>query len=1257
MPNKLKPPILEIETGDPEASRKFKHWRRVFQAFIEVEQKEAEKPEDVNKLNYLISFVSHNIFEIIEDAASYDEAEKLLSDTFVQTKNALYTRHALISRKQKESENLTDYLQALKILAKECVFANVTAAEQRDECIRDAFVAGLRKTETKQKVLESQKTKLTDIFTVARVYEESCENASSFNAPKSFACPIAESSEDTEVENPQTSAAIKTRYHSSQLNNKNCGWCGNKVHAREQCPARNVICNYCKRRGHFSKVCLVSKSNSKGSAAAIFPVLASISEVPTCLEKSTIRVGIGRHDVACLQDTGSGGDFIHPRVVKRCNLKVFPEEGALVMANTAQKSVTTGFVRTTLRIHGKYYPIKLTILPNSCVDIILGNEFLLKNKLVQFNEGDDPPIVVSAFSTLKVAPPALFNNLTSDCHPIATKSRRYTHPDRIFIKNEVARLLSEGIIEKSKSPWRAQLFVAGGGNQKKRLVVDYSETINRFTLLDAYPLPRIDDMINNIANYRVFSTIDLRSAYHQILISESDRPYTAFEADGGLYQFCRLPFGVTNGVSCFQREMDSFVAENSLEATFPYLDNITICGKDQADHDANLKKFLEAANKINLNYNREKCEFSTRKLYLLGSVIENGEIKPDPTRLQTLLDLAPPHDIKSLKRIMGFLSYYSKWIKNFSQKVSTLVKVEHFPLSSEQINMFEQLKKEIADSAVCSIDEDAPFTVETDASDNAIAATLNQNSRPVAFFSRTLRGAELKHSSVEKEAQAIIESVRHWRHFLTNRHFYLVTDQKSVTFMFDQNHKGKIKNEKIMRWRMELLCYNFDITYRPGVENIPPDTFSRSCASVSPDTNISKLKELHEALAHPGVTRMNHFIKSRNLPYSIEEVRKINNSCHACSEIKPRFFKPEPASLVKATQPFERLNLDFKGPLPSSNQNKYFLHIVDEYSRFPFVFPVANMNAQTIIKCLCSVFSMFGMPSYTHSDRGSSLMSDELKQFLTSKGISSSRTTPYHPQGNGQVEKGNHTIWRAIKLTCHSRKLPISQWQDVLPDVLHSVRSLLCTATNCTPHERLFNFRRKSGTGASLPSWLLNPGPVLLRRFVRNSKQDPLVDEVDLIEANPHYAYVRFPNGRESTVSVKDLAPTAERSDCLVNESSSTTENSIQDPEELPFEATPQPTRCDDGILTYNSPPRETPSDQIMPSHPTEQVSNSQDLSTMASRVDSPNRLPVSMSEMIPNSESSDEPKKGSLTTHPLSQTRRQSSRIIKPTRRLICEI
>jgi len=229
--------------------------------------------------------------------------------------------------------------------------------------------------------------------------------------------------------------------------------------------------------------------------------------------------------------------------------------------------------------------------------------------------------------------------------------------------------------------------------------------------------------------------------------------------------------------------------------------------------------------------------------------------------------------------------------------------------------------------------------------------------------------------------------------------------------------------------------------------------------------------------------------------------------------------------LIKATQPFERLNIDFKGPLPSTDKNVYFLTIVDEYSRFPFIFPCPDMTVSTVIDCFCQLFSLFGMPAYIHSDRGSSFMSRELREFLTSRGIACSRTTSYNPQGNGQAERYNGTIWKAVTMALKSRGLSTKCWQLVLPDALHSIRSLLSTATNATPHERMFNFTRRSSSGHSLPSWLCEQGTVLLRRHVRHSKTEPLVDEVELLQANPNYAHVRYADGRETTVSTRHLAP------------------------------------------------------------------------------------------------------------------------------------
>ena len=171
------------------------------------------------------------------------------------------------------------------------------------------------------------------------------------------------------------------------------------------------------------------------------------------------------------------------------------------------------------------------------------------------------------------------------------------------------------------------------------------------------------------------------------------------------------------------------------------------------------------------------------------------------------------------------------------------------------------------------------------------------------------------------------------------------------------------------------------------------------------------------------------------------------------------------------------------------------------------------MNISTVIKCLSLLFTLFGMPAFVHSDRGPSILSHELHSYLTGEGVAVSCTTPCNLSGNGQVEKYNGTVRRAVTMACRSKNLPIKYWQDVLPDALYSVRSLPCTATNETPHERLLCFALCSTSGCSIPSWLTILGPVYmyLKCHVRTSKTEPLVDEVELIGANSHYAHVTLP--------------------------------------------------------------------------------------------------------------------------------------------------
>ena len=148
---------------------------------------------------------------------------------------------------------------------------------------------------------------------------------------------------------------------------------------------------------------------------------------------------------------------------------------------------------------------------------------------------------------------------------LSRKSRKYSKFDQQFINSETPKLLANGIIEPSQSPWRAQVK---DGDSKRRMLIDYLQTINKFTLLDAYPPPNIDQFVNNLAQYQYFSAADLKSVYYQIPLNRTARPYTAFESGDKLYQFCCLPFGVTNGTASFQRTMDEFVTKHNLKDTF-----------------------------------------------------------------------------------------------------------------------------------------------------------------------------------------------------------------------------------------------------------------------------------------------------------------------------------------------------------------------------------------------------------------------------------------------------------------------------------------------------------------------------------------------------------------------------------------------------------------------------------------------------------------------------------------------------------------
>ena len=248
--------------------------------------------------------------------------------------------------------------------------------------------------------------------------------------------------------------------------------------------------------------------------------------------------------LTALIDSCSSESFINEQVANRLKLTLSPSTRNISMALTTLKTDIIGCCTADITLNNcTYTNVILSVLKDLCSDVILGHDFQKLHKRVTIElHGPQSDLIVSnspscALAAASVDELSLLANVNPHSKPIATKSRRFSFSDKTFIAEEISRLMSENIIEHSTSPWRAQVVVVKSPShpEKKRLCVDYSQTVNQYTEVDAYPLPRIDDMINNLAKYRVFSTFDLKNAYHQLPICDSDKKYTGFEANGKLY--------------------------------------------------------------------------------------------------------------------------------------------------------------------------------------------------------------------------------------------------------------------------------------------------------------------------------------------------------------------------------------------------------------------------------------------------------------------------------------------------------------------------------------------------------------------------------------------------------------------------------------------------------------------------------------------------------------------------------------------------
>lgn len=421
---------------------------------------------------------------------------------------------------------------------------------------------------------------------------------------------------------------------------------------------------------------------------------------------------------------------------------------------------------------------------------------------------------------------------TTDEKPVYKKSYRYPYIHKQEVQRQISQMLSDGIIRPSHSPYSSPIWVVpkkqdASGLQKWRLVIDYRD-LNSKTIDDKYPLPNITDLLDKLGNAKYFSVLDLASGFHQIEVEQDSISKTAFSVENGHYEYCRMPFGLKNAPSTFQRCMDDVLRDLQNQICLVYMDDIIIFSSTLEEHIKNLSLVLKCLSDHHFKIQLDKCEFLAKTVEFLGHIVTPDGIKPNKKKIQAILNFPIPKTQKEIRSFLGLLGFYRRFIENFANLTKPLTsclrkkeKVVHTP---EFIKSFESCKKLLTNDPILQYpDFKQSFEVTTDASNFALGAVLSQNSKPICYASRTLNRHEVNYSTIEKELLAIVWSVQNFRPYLFGRRFTIYTDHRPLQWLFN----CKDPSSKLVRWKLKLSEYDYDIKYKPGTINKVADALSR----------------------------------------------------------------------------------------------------------------------------------------------------------------------------------------------------------------------------------------------------------------------------------------------------------------------------------------------------------------------------------------------------------------------------------------------
>ncbi|KAK1601970.1 hypothetical protein QYE76_027075 [Lolium multiflorum] len=581
--------------------------------------------------------------------------------------------------------------------------------------------------------------------------------------------------------------------------------------------------------------------------------------------------------------------------------------------------------------------------------------------------------------------------------PLPNRAAYRTNPeDTKEIQRQIQDLLTKGYVRESLSPCAVPVILVPKPDETQRMCMD-CRPINAITVRYRHPIPRLDDMLDELSGATIFSKIDLRSGYHQIRMAIGDEWKTAFKTKLGLYEWLVMPFGLSNAPSTFMRLMNHILRPLIGKSVVVYFDDILIYSKTLEDHVQHVREVLCILRHEKLYANLPKCTFAQNKLVFLGFVVSANGIEVDSSKVEAIHNWPTPTNVGQVRSFHGLAGFYRRFVKDFSTIACPLNELTK--------------KNRLTEAPLLVLPDFAKtFEIECDASGLGIGGVLMQNGKPVAYYSEKLDGARLNYPIYDKELYALVRVLEVWQHYLWPKEFVIHSDHESLKYLKSQHNL----NKRHAKWVEFIESFPYVIKYKKGKDNVVADALSRKLTLLLTrlDFHVLGLDEIKEQYASD--TFFGPIFAKCSIEKGIDDfylhqgfLFKGNKLCVPMSSLRLLLLQESHGG----------------GLMGHFGREKTYAMLSTHY-----YWPRMYRDVERL--CRREIVRLHGVPRSIVSDRDVKFMSYLWKTLMAKFNVKLLFSSSSHPQTDGQTEVVNRSLSTLLRVLV---KKNLKAWEDCIP--------------------------------------------------------------------------------------------------------------------------------------------------------------------------------------------------------------------------------